>query len=150
MTHIKNFLIENLNLILLAIGTFFFPINNLLILVGVMIFADTFLGIWRAKKNKEVISSRKLSNVVSKFFLYEGAVVLAYILDVLLLGEFTILFIDIDFLITKVTTLTIVFVELKSLDENFKFLTGFDIWETFKRLLRRAKEAKEDIKQLNK
>lgn len=150
MLPFKQFLLKNFNLFLLAIGTFFFPIKNLLILVGVMIFGDTILGLLRARKKKEVITSRKLSNIISKFFLYEGAVILAYLLDFLLLGEFTMLFIDIEFLITKISTLTIVFVELKSLDENFKILSGFHFWEMFKRMLRRAEETKEDIKKIKK
>ncbi len=143
---IKNYL----STLILSIATFFVPISHLLLLVGVFIFADTALGMYKSYKKNDTITSRKFSNIVSKMFLYQGAIILAYMLDAFLLGEFSKLFIDIELLITKLTTLVIIFTEIKSLDENFKIVTGIHLWQVFKKMLRRAEEVKTDIKKLKK
>lgn len=137
----------NFKLLLLSILTFFVPIQPLLLLIIAFIITDTALGLYRSYKNKIAITSDRFSNIISKFFLYNGAVILSYLLDVFILGEFTQFIIEIQYLFTKIVTLTIIFAEMKSIDENFKDITGLHLWDTFKQMVKRTKEVKEDIKK---
>jgi phage-related holin len=46
-----------------------------------LIAIDTFTGIWKAKKLKEKITSRKLSGIISKLALYEITVIMFFLID---------------------------------------------------------------------
>lgn len=61
------------------------PVHSVLISVGVLIVADLVTGVWAAHKLKQKISSAKLRNTVSKFFIYQTAVITAFILETYLL-----------------------------------------------------------------
>ena len=77
-----------LNYLILSVFLLFAPIKGLLIAVGVAIALDTIFGIFKAIKIKEEINSRRMSNIVSKFVLYEASILLLFVIDKFLLGEF--------------------------------------------------------------
>lgn len=132
------------------IFAFLLPIRGILIAVGLCIVIDTCFGIGKALKLKQPITSRALSRIISKMFLYEGVVILFFILDLFVLGEFVRIFIDINFFLTKVISMVLVFIELKSMDENFKLMYGTSLWDKLKDVLARAKDLKEEIDELKK
>lgn len=135
-------------LIALAIGLLA-PIKGLLIAVGIMIVIDTIFGVIAAKKQKKAITSNKLSGILSKMFVYQLIVIVAFALDKLILGEFTGLFVDINLLVTKVATLFIIGNELFSIDEKMRIIReGKGIWYEFKRLVGIAKLVKKETKSL--
>jgi hypothetical protein len=147
ITSIKSQLISVIGIIL----AFLVPIKGLIIAVGFAIVCDTIMGILKAKKLNgwKAISSRKLSAIVSKMILYEGAIILFFCIDKYILGEFIALFVGIPLVLTKILSATLCFIELKSIDENFKILTGNSIWGKFKDLLARSQELKKEIGELN-
>lgn len=136
----------------LYIGTsllmFFAPVVGILIAVGVAIALDTILGIAKAVILKDKVTSRKLSNIVSKFILYQSAVLLLYTIDNFLLGEFFKIWFSIPFFFTKVVAIIIIFIELTSMKENFEAAFKIDIFQKLKVLLRRSKELKDGIDEL--
>jgi len=134
---------------LVSLLSFFLPVVPLLLLVGGFILIDTILGIWAAKKRGEKITSRKLGNIIPKMILYQMAVLSAFVLDVWLLGEFIKLILSIDLLFTKLVAMTLVFIEILSINENFTFITGKNLFQSFKLMITRASSVKEDIKKLN-
>lgn len=146
MSHLK--LIALLKTFFFLFITFLLPIKGVMIAVGLSIFADTIIGIIKAKKLKQDITSRKLSNVISKMFLYEGAVVLLYVIDKFILGDIINLFFSIQFLATKLAAMTMIMIELKSINENYKSIVGYSMWDKFKELLTRAKDLKDFKKDL--
>lgn len=129
---------------------FLLPIRGLLICVGFAIVIDTVMGVYKAKKLNgwKSVSSRKLSELISKMFLYEGAIILFYAMDKFIMGEFIALFIGVPLFLTKILAATLCFIEIKSIDETVKIITGKSVWERFRELLARAKEAKEDVGEL--
>lgn len=127
---------------------FFAPIQGLLISVGTAIALDTIFGIAKAIKLKDKITSRKLSNIVSKFVLYQAAVLLIFTIDTFLLGEFFKIWFSIPFFFTKIVTIILIFIESVSIKENFEEAFNIDVWAMLKKLLSRAKEVKEDIDQI--
>lgn len=129
---------------------FLIPIRGLLICVGFAIVLDTIMGVYKAKKLNgwKSVSSRKMSALISKMFLYEGAIILFYAMDKFIMGEFIALFIGVPLFLTKVLAATLCFIEIKSIDETVKIITGKSVWERFRELLARAKEAKEEVNDL--
>lgn len=124
---------------------FFAPIQGLLISVGTAIALDTIFGIAKSIKLKDKITSRKLSNIVSKFVLYQAAVLLIFTIDTFLLGEFFKLWFSIPFFFTKIVTIILIFIETVSIKENFEQAFKVNVFKLLKSLLKRGVEIKEDI-----
>lgn len=135
---------------LAVIFAFLLPIRGLILAVGISIMADTVTGMMKAYKQKNKITSRKLSQIISKMVLYQSALLLFFVIDFFLLGEFLALFVGIQFFLTKVLAAVLCFIELKSIDENYKVITGYSLWQKFKEMLARGKDLKEDIEDLTK
>lgn len=127
---------------------FILPIRGLLLAVGLCIALDTVFGVAKALKLKQDITSRGLSKIISKMFLYEGVILLFFILDIFVLGEFIAVFIGIKFFLTKIISCVLVFIELKSMDENFKLIYNVSLWDKLKEMLARAKELKQEINEI--
>ena len=144
-----NVLIMNLkNSIMMIAGivlAFLAPIVPLLILVGVAIAADTIFGIIRAKKLKQKITSRKMSQIVYKMVLYQGAVVLFYCIEHFILSDIIGLFTSVPLILTKLVTATLLSIELTSVSENVESAYGINLWKKFKEMVSRAKQVKEEL-----
>ena len=127
------------------VASFFLPISGILFLIGFAIFIDTLTGLWKAKKLKIAITSRKLSAVISKLFLYELAVIGFYLIDFWILNDIVKQFFSVPLMLTKILSLVLVSIEVISINENYKAVKGIDIWQAMKSLFARAKEIKNDI-----
>ena len=90
-----------------------------------------------AKVNKKYLS---LQNIYT--FLY------FFFIDKFIIGEFTAIFIEIPLILTKILAATLCFIELKSIDENYKIIKGKSLWGEFKDLLARSKELKAEVSDL--
>ena len=128
-----------------VVSAFFLPISGILFLIGFAILVDTITGIWKAKKLKIKITSRGLSAIVSKLFLYEVAVILTYLIDYYILNDIILQFFSVPLMLTKILSLVLVSIEAISISENYKAVKGIDIWSALKNLLQRSKEIKKDI-----
>jgi hypothetical protein len=131
--------------LLAVIGAFFLPISGILFLIGFTIVVDTLTGIWKSRKLKIAITSRRLSAIVSKLFLYELAVIGFYLIDFWILNDIIMKFFSVPLMLTKILSLVLVSIETLSISENYKAVKGIDIWSAFKQLLQRSKEIKNDI-----
>ena len=129
--------------------SFFLPIVGILILIAASVILDTITGIWKAKKLKQPITSRRLSAIISKILLYEATVMLFYAMDKFLLNDIVISFFSIELLTTKILALTMVSIEVISINENYKQVKGIDLWASLKNLFARAKEVTSDFKNIN-
>ena len=129
--------------------SFFLPISGILILIAFAIFLDTITGIWKSLKLKKPITSRGLSQIVSKILLYEFTVMLFYCIDKFLVSDIVAQFFSIDMLTTKILSLVLVSIEVVSINENYKAVRGVDLWDALKNLFRRAKEITSEYKDIN-
>jgi hypothetical protein len=136
--------------ILGIIFSFLIPIIPLFLIIGVSIVIDTVFGILRAKKLKQKITSRGLSKLISKMVLYDSAVLLFFCIEKFILGDIIGVFTSIPFILTKIVATTILFIELKSINENYEIISGVNFWTSFKILLQRSKDLKSEIKSINK
>lgn len=146
----KLFWLTFLKKFLLIIILFFAPIKGIIILVGMMIAVDTVTGILRSKKIGLPITSRRASHIVSKLVLYESAVLLFFCIEHFILGDFIMLIISIKYLLTKLVAITLIGIELKSINENMTTVIGYSLFNKFKDLLLRAKEFKEEYNKFIK
>mgnify|MGYP003140249622 FL=1 len=135
--------------LLTIVSSFFLPIYGILILIFFCIVFDTITGIWKAKKTKTSVTSRKLSAIISKILLYEATVMLFYLMDFYLLNDIVMTFFSVELLTTKILSLVLVSVEIVSINENYKAVKGIDLWASLKNLFARAKEVTQDFKNIN-
>jgi hypothetical protein len=63
------------------------PIHTVMIVVGILVFADLVTGVWAAVKTQQKFSSAKLRNSVSKAILYQIAVITGFIVEQYLIGD---------------------------------------------------------------
>ncbi len=131
--------------LLAVIMSFFLPISGILFLIAFAILVDTFTGIWKSRKLKISITSRKLSAIISKLFLYEIACILTYLIDFFILNDIILQFFSVPLMLTKILSLVLVSIEVMSISENYKAVKGIDLWQALKNLLSRAKTIKQDI-----
>jgi len=110
--------------VLLFLGAFFSPIVGIMWAIGFLIMADTFTGIWSAKKQGNKIDSRKAGRIISKLILYPLAIIVAQVAQ-------TIMEID-EIPWTKVTSGIIATIEIKSIFENISEILGYDLWTRIK------------------
>lgn len=118
--------------LILSLIAFISPIKWLIVGVGGLIVFDTVAGVYRAYKQGEKITSRKLGHTVSKFLLYNLGVISGYILQ---------LMIGLDFIpIAKIMACAIGLTELKSISESINEVTGIDLFKVVLNYLKRNED----------
>lgn len=127
---------------------FIAPIIPLLLITFLAVAVDLVFGILKAKKLKQKIDSRKASHTISKGTLYGMAIFISFCIEKYITGDIVGLFTSIPLVVTKLVTCTLLFIETMSINENYQVISGVSIWGKFKEMLKRAKEVKEDIKDL--
>lgn len=118
-----NYYIKSLLLSIIAV---FAPIQGVIVTVGVLIFADLFLGIWAAKKRGEKITSAGMRRSVTKLLVYQTAVLTGFLFETFLLGGLVPVY--------KLVALVVGSVELKSLLENATEITGVSFKDVIAKL----------------
>jgi phage-related holin len=131
----------------LPLVAFFAPVQGIIVAIIVTILLDTILGIRKSVKKDgwQSFSSRKLSAVISKGLLYLVVVYLTFPIDFYILNDIVqqLFAININYLTTKLVALSVIMIEVKSIDENLKEM-GIDVFKNLKQLFTRAKETKKE------
>ena len=140
----------NLLTVFTPIFLFFAPVQSILIMMMVLVFADTVSGIWKSKKLGVKITSFGLSALVSKLFVYCGAILLVYSVDEILVNDFLKTLVSVDHAATKFVALVFSFIELKSIDENYVAVKGYGFWEKAKQLIKGLKVVKSEYDGIKK
>jgi hypothetical protein len=124
----------NTLIVLSALFTVITPAVPLILVSLMAIFVDACFGIWRSVKKNGWVSfqSKKLIATVQKSFLYSGAILFFYMIEKYIAGDIIAHFISVELLITKAVAFFCVFTEVKSINENYKDVTGVDILTKFK------------------
>lgn len=130
-----------------VIFAFLVPIHGVLLAVGMFILADTVIGIWKAKKLKEKITSRRLSNVIQKMFVYQLVVITFFCLGHFIINDIVKQFINIDYLMTKIVAVILISIEFYSIDESFEQATGKGIFTRLTDLIKKYKDVRKEVKE---
>jgi len=143
----KSVTLEILKHMWLPLAAFFVPIQGIVIAIIVAILLDTILGIRKSVKKSgwKSFSSRKLSGIISKGALYLMVVYLTFPIDFYILNDIiqNLFMLNVNYLVTKLVALSVILIEVKSIDENLKEM-GIDVFKNLKELFTRAKEAKKE------
>jgi hypothetical protein len=131
---------------LFPIIAFFAPIYFMVFLVGLSTLVDTGFGIWKAKSLGEKVDSKTCRRgLIPKLRSYASIVLLLFVLDYYIVNEFTQLFISIQFVSTKLVSLGLIVIEVKSMDESFEKVKGYSFIGKLYDNLRNIKKAKDDF-----
>lgn len=125
---------------------FFAPIKGIILLVAISTILDTAFGLWKAKALGEEITSKKLRmGLVPKLISYISVVMLVFASDVFIINEMTIGLISIVFISTKLVSLALLSVEVKSMDESFVKVKGYSFIDKFKGIVKKVKDLKKEF-----
>lgn len=134
-----------LKYIIAMIIAFFAPVWAAILAVGLAIAIDTLLGIIYACRQGTFSSSKLKAGAVPKMILYQIVILTIFAIDKFLLFEFTTLFHNMPYLVTKLTALALVSIELISMGETFEKIFGIKIIYTLRKVFRFTKELKKEL-----
>lgn len=142
----KATLIKIYSSLLFPIIAFFAPIYVMVFLVGLATIVDTGFGIWKAKALGEKVDSKTCrKGLVPKIKSYVTIVLLLFVADYYIVNELTKLFIDIEFISTKLVSLGLIVIEVKSMDESFEKVKGYSFIDKLFKNLKNIKKVKDDM-----
>ena len=113
------------------------PVVPILLTVGTLITIDFIIGLWRAFKMKEQITSRKMGNTISKMLLYQLTIISLFLFETFILTDI------LPF--TKIAAGLIGVVEIKSISESIEKVTGVNIWNKLVKIIRRGQSQTKDF-----
>lgn len=133
----------NALIILSSILTILAPVGPLLTIAMISIGLDVCFGVWRSYKKREdqevkfwdVVQSGRLLATAAKIGIYTVAITFFYIVEKYIAGDIIAHFIAIELLLTKAVALFFVFIEVKSMNESYKDVTGKDILAAFRKFI---------------
>lgn len=133
----------NALIILSSILTILAPVGPLLTIAMISIFLDVCFGVWRSYKKRkdqdikfwDVVQSNRLLATAAKAGIYTVGITFFYIVEKYIAGDIIAHFISIELLLTKAVALFFVFIEVKSMNESYKDVTGKDILAAFKKFV---------------
>jgi len=145
---LNTYILVFLKTLFLLIATILTPIKGLLLVTGFAVFLDTLFAIYTTIKLNGWVSyqSTKLFNIVVKSFFYLGSIMLAYAIDINIIGANLIM--NIDLFLSKVITIFWLYIEVKSIDETSQKHGNKPFYTIIKNMLDKAKELKKDINEI--
>jgi hypothetical protein len=134
--------------LIFTILAFFTPIQGLLLLLISFVTIDTIMAIFVSIKMKGIKSFRSAllrKGMTAKIFLYLGTVILAYMVDMYVMGGSTF---GIQHLLSKGLTSIWCYGEIKSMDENSIKLGNRSFFVIVKDFLKKITGYKDEIKKI--
>jgi hypothetical protein len=124
------------------------PIKPLILLAFGAIILDTYFGLWKTVRLKgwKAIRSRRLSDTITKSFLYVGGILLIFFAELYILQDITSKYTSIDNFLTKTFTIFCLVVEAKSINESYYEVKGVNLWKSMIVFIQRARETSNKIK----
>jgi phage-related holin len=107
---------------LVYLTSYFTPAFPLMLAIGFFLIMDFITGIIAAKKRGEAITSKKMRPTITKGIGYMIAILVAHVFQQNFLKDIEVL---------KIVSGLIAFIEVKSLDENFRDITGKSLFKQF-------------------
>ena len=114
-------MMKSLGNLLMVVAAVFAPVKAAVLTVFVLVLADLILGVWAAHKRKEPITSAGLRRTAVKMFLYEAALLLGFLAETYLLGEYIP--------VCKIASAFVGLVEIKSVIENLNEIGGGSLFK---------------------
>jgi hypothetical protein len=107
------------------------PVSAIVYSLTFIIFLDFLFGICKSIKLKDQVTSRKMSQSISKIFLYNLLIIGLYVMDTYVMQT--------GIGLEKVGASLIMIVEMRSIDEHFTKLFGYSLWDKISEQFKRGK-----------
>ena len=107
------------------------PISAIIYSLTFIVFLDFVFGICKSIKSKQSITSRKMSQTISKVFLYNLLIIGLFVMDKYILNT--------GIGLEKVGASLIILVEMRSIDEHFTSIFGYSLWDRISEQFKRGK-----------
>lgn len=126
---------------------FFTPLFVIITAIGAAIILNTLFGLYKTIKFKgwKAVKHEKLVSVVAKMFVYELGIIFLYVIDFCIVSEFFLKYFSIEFLLTKIGALILIFVEGVSIKENFEKVAGRSVPVLIKSVVKYVIEIKTTV-----
>lgn len=124
-------ILKKLDLIFVAIFGVLAPVSPIIYTLTFVILCDFFFGIYRAFKCKEEITSRKMAQTLPKLFLYNIIIIALFLVDKYVMNT--------GIGLEKVAATLMILIEMKSVDESFKTIFGYSLWNKIIDTIERGK-----------
>jgi phage-related holin len=118
----RNWFVRSLDVIIIYLVTYFAPTFSVMMGISFLVLIDFVTGMVAAYKRGEAITSRKMRPTITKGMGYMLAILAAHIFQKHFLPTIEVM---------KIVSGLIAFIELKSLDENLKDMTGKSLFKQF-------------------
>ena len=96
------------------------PVSPIIYTLTFVIVCDFLFGIYRAYKCKEEITSRKMAQTLPKLLLYNIIIIALFLVDKYVMNT--------GIGLEKVAATLMILIEMKSVDESFKSIFGYSLW----------------------
>lgn len=133
--------------LIVALLTILSPIKPLMLLVGMVIFADFVSGICKSFKLNIKITSNVMSRTVIKMFVYQAVIIGVFFIDGWLVGELVSLIINIPYLITKGVCIGLIYLECLSINENIEQATKINIFKAISNAIKSGLNFRKTLKE---
>jgi hypothetical protein len=139
---------SNISILIKILIVFFAPIKGIILLVALATIIDTCFGIWKAKKLKENINSKTFRHgFVPKLISYVVGIMLVYTSDFFIINYLTKEVVSVDYIATKLIALTLISIEVKSMDESFEKVKGYSFIKEIVKMIIKAKNVKKHLQE---
>jgi hypothetical protein len=139
---------SNISILFKIVIVFFAPIKGIILLVALATIIDTGFGIWKAKKLNENINSKTFRHgFVPKLISYVVGIMLVYTSDFFIINYLTKEVVSVDYIATKLIALTLISIEVKSMDESFEKVKGYSFIKEIVKMIVKAKNVKKHLQE---
>ena len=118
-----------------VIFSFFTPVLPLIIAVQFFIVLDTIMGLAKANLTNKKNSNNFKKGFIPKVIIYTLIILIVFLADKTITNEFIKYYTSFDFVITRIIALILIFIEIWSIDENFKAIYGVSLIDKFNKFL---------------
>jgi hypothetical protein len=140
--------IEPITFIGISLG-FLAPALPLLMTVCIFILVDAILEVVKSFKQKNFCPTF-LARLFTKVITYNAVLIAFFFFEDLVLKDFIIMVTSVPLFLTKILSIGLIWLELRSIEENFYNITGKRIVREFVKMINFGKEIKKEIQDESK
>ena len=140
--------IEPITFVGIGIG-FLSPAIPLLMTVCLFIVVDAILEVVKSFKQKNFCPTF-VARLITKVITYNAVLIAFFFLEDLILKDFIVMITSVPLFLTKILSIGLIWLELRSMEENFYSITGKRIVREFVKMINFGKELKKEIQDESK
>lgn len=110
------------------LAIYFAPVFPIVIVIGIVVLVDTYMGRSAARARNEKVTSKKTrKGLIPKILGYQLAIITLFIIDGWAVNEIVINYVPFAFLLTKLAGGFIIWIEWTSINESYEDIHGYTL-----------------------